>query len=178
MPDLLASMASEYRRYKALGEGALRQAEEQDLARPGPGNGNSLAVLVWHVSGNLRSRFTDFLTSDGEKPDRHRDSEFEARTVGREQLMAKWEAGWAVLFDALSALGDADLGKTVSIRGVPLTVGEALHRSLAHAAYHVGQIVYLAKAFKGGAWTSLSIPPAQSEAYRRRPDREKGPSSG
>ena len=174
MSDILASVDAEYRRYKTLAEGALRQVEDADLGRPGPGGGNSLAVLVWHLSGNLKSRFTEFLTSDGEKPDRDRDSEFEPRGVSREALLARWEEGWTALFGALSPLREVDLAKTVAIRGVSLTVAQALHRSLAHTAYHVGQIVYLAKAFKGGDWTSLSIPPGKSEAYRLRPDREKG----
>jgi hypothetical protein len=167
------SIASEYRRYKKLSEDAMAQLDERDLSAPGPGNGNSIAIIAWHISGNLRSRFTDFLSSDGEKPWRERDEEFRARTVTRADLLAKWNQGWDVLLDALGALTDADLDRTVTIRAEPLRVDEALHRSLAHTSYHAGQIVYLAKAFRGDRWTYLSIPPGQSAAYNRAPDKEK-----
>jgi hypothetical protein len=158
MSDVLASIESEYRRYKALGEGALRQVADDELSRLGPGGGNSLAIVVWHVSGNLRSRFTDFLTTDGEKPWRDRESEFDDRTVTRAELVARWEEGWTALFAALGGLGDPDLSRTVTIRGEAHTVTRALHRSLAHTAYHVGQIVYLCKSAQAGEWTSLTIP--------------------
>ena len=158
MTNVLSSIESEYRRYKALGEGAFEQASDEDLSRPGPGGGNSLAIVVWHVSGNLKSRFTEFLTSDGEKPWRNRESEFDSRTVSQRELLDKWEDGWSVLFAALAGLKDDDLPREVAIRGVAHTVAQALHRSLAHTAYHVGQIVYLAKALRGDAWRSLSIP--------------------
>jgi hypothetical protein len=158
MRSVVSSIESEYRRYKALGEGSFEQASDEDLSRPGPGGGNSLAVVVWHIAGNLKSRFTEFLTSDGEKPWRNRDSEFLERTVSRRELLEKWEDGWSVLFAALAGLKDDDLPREVAIRGVALTVSQALHRSLAHTAYHVGQIVYLAKGLRGGEWRSLSIP--------------------
>ena len=123
--------------------------------------GNSVAILVWHVSGNLKSRFTDFLTTDGEKPWRHRDSEFDERTVTRDELLAKWNEGFSVLFAALAALKDADLGRIVTIRGEALKVHEALHRSLAHTSSHVGQIVLLGKAMRGAAWQTLTMPRAR-----------------
>ena len=167
-PTLITSIESEYRRYKALGERALEQVPEAQLSTPGPADGNSLAVVCWHLSGNLRSRFTDFLTSDGEKPWRQRDEEFEARTVSRAELMAKWEQGWKILLETLAELTDETLDRTVTIRGEALRVHEALHRSLAHTAYHVGQIVYLAKALRGEDWTYLSIPPGQSDDFTRR----------
>src|SRR5437660_396234 len=116
MPTLIASITAEYRRYKALAEGAIAQVDEPQLSQsPGPGS-NSIAVTVWHVSGNLESRFTDFRTSDGEKPWRHREEEFDDRMVTRAALMAKWERGWSVLFDALGALSDEHLQETVAIR--------------------------------------------------------------
>jgi len=168
MNTLIKSIDGEYRRYKALGERALEQVSDAQLSMPGPGDSNSLAVVCWHLSGNLRSRFTDFLTTDGEKPWRHRDEEFEARTVSRAELMAKWEQGWTVVLDALASLTNADLERTVTIRGQALRVHEALLRSVTHTAYHVGQIVYLAKSFRGEGWTSLSIPPGQSDAFNRK----------
>lgn len=174
MRTLIASIEGEYRRYKTLAEGALDQLADSALAADA-GTGNSIATIVWHVSGNLKSRFTDFLTSDGEKPWRDRDSEFLARHVTRTELRAKWEDGWQVLFAALADLGDADLERTVAIRAQSLTVAEALHRSLAHASYHVGQIVYVAKALRGADWQSLSIPPGQSARYNQAPALERAP---
>ena len=158
MRDLIASIEAEYRRYKTLGERAMDQLADSQLAQA-TGPGNSIVTIVWHVAGNLRSRFTDFLTSDGEKPWRDRDSEFLARAVPRKELQAKWEDGWRVLFAAVGNLTDEDLGRTVTIRGEPHTVAQALHRSLAHASYHVGQIVFVAKALRGADWRYLSIPP-------------------
>ena len=165
MRDLIQSIRGEYERYKSLGDGAVRQVNDDELSKPGPNGSSSLAVVCWHLSGNLRSRFTDFLTSDGEKPWRNREEEFDDRVVSRAEFLAKWEEGWAVLFAALDGLTDEHLRETVTIRGQALKVHEALHRSLAHTAYHVGQIVYLAKAFRGGEWSSLSIPRGQSATY-------------
>lgn len=172
MTNVVQSIEAEYRRYKSLAESAISQLEDAELATA-RGGGNSVAVLVWHLSGNLASRFTEFLTSDGEKPWRARESEFETRTVTRGELLEKWDAGWSVLLNTLGALGDGDLQKTVTIREQPLTVLEALHRSVCHAAYHVGQIVYLAKSLRGQDWSYLSIPPGGSEAYNKNPSFEK-----
>jgi GNAT superfamily N-acetyltransferase len=165
---IVDGVRAEFTRYRTLGEKALQQVDEADLSRPGPGGGNSLATLVWHISGNLRSRFTDFRTSDGEKPWRRRDEEFVERPVGREEVQAKWDAGWLVLFAALDDLTDADLTATITIRAEPMTMALALQRSVTHTAYHVGQIVYLAKAWRGSRWSSLSIPVGMSEAVNRR----------
>ena len=121
--------------------------------------------MCWHVSGNLRSRFTDFLTTDGEKPWRKRDEEFDQRTVTRRELLAKWAIGWDVLFTTLATLTDDDLMKTVTIRGQSHAVHEALNRSLTHTSYHVGQIVYLAHAYAGDGWRYLTIAPGQSTAF-------------
>ena len=163
MPSIVESVRAEYLRYKQLAEKSIARVDEPALAAAAGTEDNSIAVVCWHISGNLRSRFTDFLTTDGEKPWRNRDEEFDARAVTKAELLDKWEQGWSVLFDALSALTDNQLQAAVTIRGVPLTVHEALHRSLAHTAYHVGQIVYMAKSRCGAGWESLSIPRGQSE---------------
>ena len=173
MNALIKSIEGEFRRYKALAESGMAQVPEEQLSLRGSAEGNSLATLCWHISGNLRSRFTDFLTTDGEMPWRVRDEEFEARTVTRGELLAKWEEGWSALLRALGTLSDADLPKTVTIRGQGLLVHEALHRSLAHTSYHVGQIVYLAHALVGPKWTYLSIPPGGSSAYNAAPHAEQ-----
>ena len=173
MTQIVSSIQAEYLRYKGLAEGAIAQLSDPDLVAPGPGDGNSIAVLCWHLAGNFRSRFTDFLTTDGEKPWRHREEEFSRRAITRDELLAHWEGGWAVLLETLRGLSDADLDREVTIRGQPLRVAEALHRSLAHASYHVGQIVYQARGLKGGGWRWLSIPPGQSEQYNARPTMEK-----
>src|SRR5712692_10719464 len=164
MRNVISSIEGEWRRYKTLGEGAMRQLRDDELGKSGPGDGNSVAVIVWHIAGNLKSRFTDFLDSDGEKPWRNRDSEFEDRgNITRAELLDKWNGGWSALFAALEPLSDADLSRSVSIRGVKCQVHEALHRAVAHTSYHVGQIVLLAKTFRGTEWKSLSIPRGKSE---------------
>ena len=172
MRTIVSLVEAEFHRYKALGEGALDQMTPQHLVE-GSTVGNSIATLIWHISGNLESRFTDFLTSDGEKPWRDRDSEFEARSVSPGEIHAKWERGWGVLITTLSELQDTDLSRTVTIRGVERRVDEALFRSLAHASYHVGQIVFAAKRFLGESWRYLSIPPGDSAAYAANPVLEK-----
>ena len=167
MRDHVRSLEHEFLRYKALAEGAMAQVDESDLSRVTPGFNNSIAILVWHISGNLKSRFTDFLKSDGEKPWRRRDEEFVARTVARTELLNKWEEGWSVLVRTLSDLSDEDLNRTVTIRQEPLTAAQALHRSLAHAAYHVGQIVYIAKAARADAWKFMSLLPKSLRDEKR-----------
>lgn len=173
--DIIDSFSAEYEKYKAIGEGALGQLEEAELSRTLAGQDNSATAIAWHVCGNLASRFSDFLTSDGEKPWRDRESEFQKRTITRAELMEKWESGWTVLRGTLGTLTDADLGATVKIRGQPLLVRDALLRSLSHTASHIGQIVYLAKSIRGERWRWLSIPPGQSAAYNQDPVHEKGP---
>jgi uncharacterized damage-inducible protein DinB len=172
MSAFIDSIRSEFQRYRVLAERALEQVPEELLTKPGFTGGNSLAVIVWHVSGNLKSRFTEFLTADGEKPWRNRDEEFVAREVSREVLDAQWESGWVVLLSAIDSLSDKDLNRLVTIRGQSLTVHDALHRSLAHVSYHVGQIVYMAHAFRGDGWKYLSIPPGGSAAYNAAPHGE------
>jgi len=173
MASIIESIAGEYKRYKALAEGALSQVTDDQLVVPASGGGNSIATICWHVGGNLRSRFTDFLTSDGEKPWRRRDDEFQPRAVTIPELLAHWESGWSALFATLATLSDADLNRTVTIRGQPLRVDEALHRSLAHTTYHVGQVVYAARALCGAGWRFLSIPPGQSEAFNAAPQLQR-----
>jgi uncharacterized damage-inducible protein DinB len=173
MDSILASLHAEFLRYKSLAEAALDQLGEAELVVPGSAGGNSVAVICWHMAGNLRSRFTDFLTTDGEKPWRRREEEFQARTVSRAELSLQWERGWNALLDSLGGLTDADLARTVTIRGQGLTVAEALHRSLAHVSYHVGQVVYVARGLRGEGWRFLSIPPGQSDQYNARPTLEK-----
>ena len=173
MTHIIESIRAEFLRHKGLGEGAINQIDEATLSAEGPNGGSSIAVICWHIGGNLQSRFTDFLTSDGEKPWRDREEEFRPRVVTRAELLSKWSQGWDVLLATLASLEDKQLQRTVTIRGLPLRVDEALHRSLAHVSYHVGQVVYLAKSSRGTAWVSLSIPPGQSKAYNQAPTREK-----
>jgi len=167
--DIIESINGEYTRYKALAEGALSQLTDEQLVAPATGGENSIATICWHLAGNLRSRFTDFLTTDGEKPWRRREDEFLPRIVPRAELLRHWDSGWSVLLAELAALGDADLVRTVTIRGQAFQVHEALHRSLAHTSYHVGQVVYAARALRGAAWRFLSIPPGESEAFNATP---------
>ena len=147
-----------FEEHKQLADRAVAQVSDSRLHVPLDANTNSIAVIMKHVAGNLRSRWTDFLTTDGEKPWRARESEFEERAVTHEELRRKWDEGWSVLFAALGALTDADLARRVTIRGESLAVSEALHRSLAHTASHVGQIVLLGKALRGAGWRTLTIP--------------------
>jgi uncharacterized damage-inducible protein DinB len=150
--------------YKRLGERAIAQAPDDALTTIFDAESNSIAIIVKHMYGNMRSRWTDFLTSDGEKPDRNRDTEFEAPAATRDQLTAQWEAGWRYLFDALAALSDADLARKVLIRNEPHSVMQAINRQIAHYSYHVGQIVFLAKHFAADHWTTLTVPRGQSAA--------------
>lgn len=166
MTGIITSFRSEYLRYKALAEAAIAQVDEAALCATDAAGSNSIAVICWHISGNLRSRFTDFLTTDGEKPWRHRDEEFDERSVTREALLEKWNAGWSVLLQTLDTLADDQVDARVTIRGQTMSVHEALTRSLAHLSSHVGQIVYIAKAQRGASFTSLSIPRGASDMFR------------
>jgi hypothetical protein len=155
------------RAYKRMAEGAMQQVTEAQLFAVLDGEMNSIAVLVKHMAGNMRSRWTDFLTSDGEKPDRRRDTEFVEPPATREGLTEVWEQGWSRVFAALEPLSDADLGRTVMIRGEAHSVMQAINRQMTHYACHVGQIVMLAKHFAGDGWKSLSIPRNRSEEFNR-----------
>lgn len=173
MRNVVASIEGEYRRYRGLAERTFEQLSDEQLVRRPSAESNSIATLIWHVAGNLESRFTDFLTTDGEKPWRDRDGEFQERHAARAELLEKWSRGWDVLMDTLAELSDEDLSRTVTIRGVALTAAEALHRLVAHTASHVGQITYVGKLLQGDAWDYLSIPPGGTAAYNANPDREK-----
>lgn len=155
------------RMYKKMGEGAMEQVSDEQLFTVLDEEMNSIGVIVKHITGNMRSRWTDFLTSDGEKPDRKRDSEFVDPPATREALMKRWEEGWACVFRALEPLSDADLGRTVTIRGEPHSVMQAINRQVAHYACHVGQIVLLAKHFQRDKWKSLSVPRNRSAEFNR-----------
>ena len=174
MTDTLAALylkdvPEQFLKLKDLADRALAQVREQDLFIVLDAESNSLAVLMQHVGGNLRSRFTAFLGSDGEKPDRNRDAELEvAPGTTRLDLEARWETGWGALFVALAELTEEDLTSTVLIRAEPHSVVRAIGRSLTHIAYHVGQIVFLARHFAGASWQTLSIPRGGTRAFNER----------
>lgn len=164
---MVESFVTEFRRYREIAEKALRQIPDRSLNRVTAPDGNSAAMLVRHLSGNLTSRFTDFLTSDGEKPWRRRDAEFEEREYDRDELEAMWEEAWDVVDRELADLQDCHLRLQVTIRGHCLTVHAALSRALAHVSYHVGQIVLLARMTASEEWRWISIPKGRSEEYNR-----------
>jgi len=163
----LEDALSLFRYYKLLAERAMAQVRDDDLFAALDEESNSIAIIVKHMAGNMRSRWTEFLTTDGEKPTRNRDEEFEGAPASREQLMQLWESGWAALFSALEPLTEADLTRTITIRGEPHSVMQAINRQLAHYPHHVGQIVLLAKHFVGSGWQSLSVPRRGSAEFNR-----------
>jgi uncharacterized damage-inducible protein DinB len=154
--------------YKRLAENAMAQCPEDKLSAETDAESNSIAIIVKHMVGNMRSRWTDFLSTDGEKPDRQRDTEFEAPLRSRAEIMAMWESGWKLVVDALGPLTDADMEKTVTIRTEPHSVMQAINRQIAHYSYHVGQIVYLARHFAGSEWKTLTIPKKKSAEFNAR----------
>ena len=155
------------RHYKNLAERAIDQVSDQQLFATLDEEANSIAIIVKHMAGNMRSRWTDFLTTDGEKPDRNRDSEFVDPPATRDALLSEWEDGWIRVFNTLEALTDADLARTVTIRGEAHSVMQAINRQLAHYPHHVGQIVLLAKHFACDHWQSLSVPRNRSAEFNR-----------
>jgi uncharacterized damage-inducible protein DinB len=159
-----------FRYYKKLAERAIAQCPDEGLFHTLDSQSNSIATIVKHMAGNMRSRWTDFLTSDGEKPDRNRDSEFEEPPKTRAELLAMWETGWKTVFDALGPLTEADLSRTVTIRTEPHSVMQAINRQIAHYTYHIGQVAYLAKHFAGqsGKWTALTVPRKKSAEFNAR----------
>jgi Protein of unknown function (DUF1572) len=165
MSHLLQTIRFEFERMKLLAEKGMVQCSDTEFDYRISEHENSIRIVVQHMAGNLLSRWTDFLTSDGEKDWRNRDAEFENQTVSRTELMQQWEMGWAQLFKAIDALTESHLMQEVSIRKEPLTVTQALFRQLGHYSYHVGQIVLLAKARKGELWNSLSIPKGKSTDF-------------
>lgn len=165
---ILAAAIDEFQKIKKLADKSIAQLSDQQLHATLDAEANSIAVLMRHMAGNMRSRWVDFLTTDGEKPDRMRDREFEDPGQTRDELLAEWEHGWHCLFDALAPLTDADLQRTVVIRSEPHTVYKAISRQIAHYAGHAYQILLLAKHMAGPNWKTLSIPRGQSEAFNRR----------
>jgi Protein of unknown function (DUF1572) len=179
MTDIAALYLDEARRqfrgHKRMGENAMAQLRDEDFFVTLDPESNSVAILVKHLAGNMRSRFTDFLVTDGEKPDRFRDHEFELSTeTTRADVMKCWEEGWRCVFSAIEALKPEDVARTVTIRGEPHTVLQAINRQIAHYAQHIGQIVFLAKHLRSSEWKTLSIPRGKSEDYKTaapKPDR-------
>jgi uncharacterized damage-inducible protein DinB len=169
----LEDVRIQFRKLKALAEDAVAQVTDDELVAVLDAESNSVAVIMKHIAGNLRSRFTDFLTTDGEKPWRDRESEFAERSPSRKEMLSKWERGWSILFQALAPLTDRHLAGSVTIRGIVMTVGEALERSLAHTSYHVGQITFAGKMLRREEWKYLSIPPGQTAAYNANPTLER-----
>lgn len=154
-----------FRNYKQMAEKSIKQVSDEEFFRALDEESNSIAVIVKHIAGNQHSRWRDFLTTDGEKADRQRDTEFELIGDTRGSLLDYWEAGWQLLFAALEPLRAADFDKTVLIRGEPHTIVEAVNRQLTHYAYHVGQIVFLAKHFRSAEWQTLSVPKNRSAEF-------------
>ena len=156
-----------FRSQKRLADGAAAQVSDEEFFRAIDAESNSIALIMKHMAGNMRSRWTDFLTSDGEKPDRRRDSEFVSEGEDRRAIEERWEAGWRTVFETLESLGPEDIDRTVTIRGEPHTVVEAVNRQLSHYGQHTGQIVFLAKHLKSSDWKTLSIARGHSEDFNK-----------
>jgi Protein of unknown function (DUF1572) len=156
------------RYYKRLGDRAMEQVPDEALFSALNAESNSIAIIVKHMAGSMRSRWTDFLTSDGEKAERNRDTEFQDPPATRENLVALWESSWKIVFDALAPLSELDLGRTIRIRGEAHSVMQAINRNLTHSAYHIGQIVCMAKCFAGPGWNSLTVPRGKSAEFNAR----------
>jgi hypothetical protein len=167
MNDYLSSAIKQFEYYRLLGEKTVAQLSEEQLFWQYNAESNSIAIIIQHLAGNMRSRWTDFLTTDGEKPDRNREKEFEAAITTKEQLLQDWNEGWKCLFDALQSLTENDLQTLIYIRNQGHTVIEAINRQLAHYPYHIGQIVFIGKMITNENWQSLSIPKGNSAAYNQ-----------
>ncbi len=165
--DYLSDAVQSFRNYKKLADRAIEQVSDDEFFADIDSESNSIAVIVKHIAGNLHSRWRDFLTSDGEKPDRNRDTEFEITADTRESLMGAWESGWQTLFDAIEPLTEEDFARTIKIRGEPHTIVEAVNRQLTHYSYHIGQIVFLAKHLRSSDWETLSVPRNRSGEYNQ-----------
>lgn len=168
--EFLQTAVRRLKYYKDLGDKTFEQLNEWDFHYQPNDESNSIAVIIQHMAGNMLSRWTNFLTEDGEKEWRKRDEEFEIHTYTKQQLLELWEKGWTCFFDALESLKKKDLKKTVHIRKEPLTVIDAINRQLAHYPYHVGQIIFLAKIIKNKSWKNLSIPRGDSQQYNNATD--------
>lgn len=168
MPDsYLTSVRKQFAYYKQLGDQTMAQLSDVELFALPNENSNSIAIIVQHLWGNMLSRWTDLLHSDGEKEWRNRDAEFESTAINRELLLERWEEGWQCLFDALDALTDADLERIIYIRNQGHTVAEAINRQLAHYPYHIGQMVFIGKWMRNENWQNLSIPKGNSQQYNQ-----------
>ena len=163
-----------FRGQKKLADGAVAQVSDEEFFRAIDAESNSIALIMKHMAGNMRSRWTDFLTSDGEKPDRHRDSEFVVEGEDRKAIEERWEAGWRTVFDTLESLKPEDFNRAVTIRGEAHTIVEAVNRQLSHYGQHVGQLVFLAKHLKSKDWKTLSIPRGKSEDFNKSPTSPTG----
>jgi len=164
-PEYLKSLLLECQRYKSLGDKTFVQLNDADIHWKYESTGNSIAVIVKHLSGNMLSRWTNFFSEDGEKTWRNRDSEFEDTYKTKEEMLVAWEKGWNCFFDAIQEINEENFKNTIKIRNEPHSILQALNRQLAHYSYHIGQIVMLGKTIKGGNWVSLSIPKGQSKAF-------------
>lgn len=171
--EFLQSAVKRLTYYKELGDKTFAQLSETDLHFQPNEASNSIAIIIQHMAGNMLSRWTGFLTSDGEKEWRQRDAEFEEQHMSKEQLIAFWEKGWACCLDAISSLSETDLNKTIYIRSEGLNVVDAINRQLAHYPYHVGQIVYIGRMIKNEHWQNLSIPKGNSEQFNREMNAKK-----
>ena len=165
--DFLRASLKRFREYKSLGEKTFAQLTEAEMHTAPNASSNSIAVIIRHMHGNMVSRWTNFLTEDGEKPSRRRDAEFEEAPASKQALLELWEEGWGVLLHSVESLEAANLAQTITIRSAPLTVVDAILRQLAHYSYHVGQIVYLGRWMRENEWQSLSIPKGASNAYNQ-----------
>lgn len=168
MEIYLNSAIKRFEYYKTLGEKTFQQIDDSGLFWQYNSESNSIAMIVQHLAGNMLSRWTDFLTSDGEKPSRNRDAEFEPVVNNRSELIEKWNAGWACMFNTLKSITDEDWARQIYIRGEAHSVVDAINRQLAHVPYHVGQIVFIGKMIAGEKWHSLSIPKGQSENFNQK----------
>ena len=166
----LEDAAKVFRGQKKLADGAIAQVSDEEFFRTIDAESNSIAVIMKHMAGNMRSRWTDFLTTDGEKPGRHRDTEFLVEGEDRAAVLERWEAGWRTVFDTLESLKPEDIQRTVTIRGEPHTVVEAVNRQLSHYGQHTGQIVFLAKHLRSSEWKTLSIARGRSEDFNKKLD--------
>ena len=171
--EFLTSCIKRFGEYKSLGEKTFAQLSEEEFHFQPNEASNSIAVIIQHLHGNMVSRWTNFLTEDGEKPWRKRDAEFEARLLTKKDLMVLWEEGWNVVLESLSSFTEEDLLKTITIRSQPLIVIDAINRQMAHYSYHVGQIVYLGRWMKNGEWKSLSIPKGDSLTFNKEMEAKK-----
>jgi len=166
--EYLKVIKEDFKKYKLLGDKTFAQIEDKDIHFESDDEANSIAVIIQHLSGNMSSRFTEFLTTDGEKPARNRDLEFEDQNMTKDDLIKKWESGWNILFNSINNLNADDLTKTIHIRNEPHSVIQALNRQVTHCAYHVGQIVLIAKQIKKSDWNTLSIAKKKSEEYNEK----------